>query len=104
MAKACLSGKLLLMDTIKNLRKIIDAIDEQILDLIKSRIEVVIEIGNAKKATKAEVVDQTRELEIYKRLIDKAEEKGIDPAVVKNIWKLLIEASYEAEGGKNENS
>lgn len=92
------------MDTIKSLRKIIDAIDEQILDLIKSRMEVVIEIGEAKKQTKAEVVDQSRELEIYQRLMEKAEEKGIDPAIVKKIWKLLIEAAYEAEGGKNGNS
>jgi chorismate mutase len=92
------------MDTIKNLRKIIDVIDEQILDLIKSRMEVVIEIGQAKKETKAEIVDQTRELEIYKRLMEKAEEKGIDPAVVKKVWKLLIEAAYEAEGEKDGNS
>jgi len=92
------------MDAIKNLRKIIDAIDEQILDLIKSRMEVVIEIGNAKRATKAEVIDQTRELEIYKRLVEKAQQKGIDPNVVKKIWKLLIEAAYEAEGGENGNS
>lgn len=91
------------MDIIKNLRKIVDAIDDQILDLIKSRMEVVIEIGQAKKATKAEVVDQTRELEIYKRLMEKAEERGIDPVVVKKVWKLLIEAAYEAEGGKNGN-
>jgi chorismate mutase len=92
------------MDTIKNLRKIIDAIDDQILDLIKSRMEVVVEIGNVKKATNAEVVDELRELEIYKRLAEKATERGIDPAVVKKIWKLLIESAYEAEGGKNGNS
>jgi len=92
------------MDTIKSLRKIIDAIDEQILDLIKSRMEVVIEIGNAKKATKTEVVDESRELEIYQRLVEKASQKGIDPVVVKKVWKLLIEAAYEAEGGKNGNS
>lgn len=93
-----------MMDTIKNLRKIIDVIDEQILDLIKSRMEVVIEIGNAKKETKSEVIDETRELEIYKRLMGKAEEKGIDPVVVKKVWKLLIEAAYEAEGSKDGNS
>lgn len=92
------------MDTIKNLRKIIDAIDEQILDLIKSRMEVVIEIGQAKKQTKADIIDQSRESEIYQRLMEKSIEKGIDPNVVKKIWKLLIEAAYEAEGGKNGNS
>lgn len=89
------------MDTIKNLRKIIDTIDDQILDLIKSRLDVVVEIGLAKKELNADIVDESRELEIYKRLMEKAEKKGITPDVVKKIWRLLIESAYEAEGGKN---
>jgi chorismate mutase len=89
------------MDTIKNLRKIIDEIDEQIIDLIKSRMNVVVEIGRIKKESGSNVVDGKREQEVYQRLIEKASEKGLDPAVVKKIWKLLIEAAYEAEGGKS---
>ena len=92
------------MDTIENLRKVIDAIDEQILDLIKSRMDVVAEIGNVKKENHMEVVDEKREEEIYNRLVEKAQEKGVKPEVVKKVWKSLLEISYDIEGGKNGNS
>lgn len=91
------------MNQLNNLRKIIDAIDEQILDLIKSRIDVVIEIGQVKKETKSQVVDEIREEEIYNRLVAKASEKGVKPEVVKKVWKALMEISYDIEGGKNGN-
>lgn len=92
------------MDTIKNLRRIIDKIDEQILDLIKSRMEIVVEIGEVKKHNDIDVVDEKREEEIYNRLVAKAEEKGIKPEVVKKVWKSLLEISYDIEGEKNGNS
>lgn len=92
------------MDTIKNLRKIIDEIDSQILDLIKSRIEVVVEIGEAKKQNNIDVIDEKREQEIYDRLIEKAKQKGVKPELVKKVWKLLLETSYDIERGKNGNS
>ncbi len=91
------------MDKLKTLRKLIDEIDNQLLDLIKSRIDVVVEIGSVKKDNNAEVVDEKREEEIYKRLVAKAEEKGIKPEIVKKVWKSLLEISYEIEGEKDGN-
>ena len=92
------------MNTIKNLRKIIDEIDNQLLDLIKSRMEVVIEIGQVKKQNNSEVVDEKREEEIFNRLAAKAAEKGVKPEIVKKVWKSLLEISYDIEGGKDGNS
>lgn len=85
------------MNQLSNLRKIIDAIDEQILDLIKSRIEVVVEIGEVKKENNIDVKDEKREEEIYNRLVEKAKEKDIKPEAVKKVWKSLLEISYEIE-------
>lgn len=92
------------MDTLKNLRTIIDKIDDQILDLLKSRIEVVAEIGLVKKQNNADIIDDKREEEIYNRLVKKAAEKGIKPEIVKKVWKSLLEISYDVEGGKNGNN
>lgn len=92
------------MSTIKDLRTIIDKIDDQILDLLKSRIDVVLEIGEVKKQNNSEVVDEEREKQIYDRLVKKAAEKGIKPEAVRKVWKSLLEISYEVEGGKNGNS
>ncbi len=89
------------MDKLKMLRKLIDDIDNQLLDLVKSRMDVVVEIGNVKTENNVEVVDKEREEQIYVRLLAKAKEKGVKPEVVKKVWKSLLEISYEIEGGKN---
>ena len=92
------------MDTINGLRKIIDDIDGQILDLIKSRLDVVKEIGEVKKINKINIVDEGREQEIFDNLIKKAKEKNINPDVVKKIWDSLLEAAYKVEGDENAKS
>lgn len=92
------------MDKLNSLRKLIDEIDNKLLDLIKSRMEIVVEIGNVKKDNNAEVVDEKREQEIYDRLVSKAKEKGVKPEVVKKVWKSLLEISYDIEGEKHGNS
>lgn len=92
------------MDKLKVLRKLIDEIDNQLLDLIKSRMDIVVEIGNVKKDNNVEVVDEKREQEIYDRLVSKAKEKGVKPEIMKKVWKSLLEISYEIEGEKHGNS
>ena len=91
------------MNKINNLRSIIDIIDDQIFELIKKRLDVVKEIGEIKRQEAIEVQDTKREQIIYDRLVEKAIEKNIDPAAVKNIWKALIQAAYDVEGVKNGN-
>lgn len=92
------------MDKIKTLRKLIDEIDNQLLDLLKSRMDIVVEIGNVKKDNNIEVIDEKREQEVFDRLVSKAREKGIKPEVVKKVWKSLLEVSYEIEGEKHGNN
>lgn len=92
------------MDEINKLRGEIDKIDQELLDLIVRRIELVRAIGAVKKNEGIEVIDEEREKEIFNRLTTLAGEKGIDPDIVKKIWNVLIKISYEIEGVRDENS
>ena len=85
------------MDKIKELRLKIDEVDERILELFKKRMEVAGEIGVIKKENGISVQDRKRERELMDNLEQKAQKRGLDQSLVKNIWKYLIKLSYEAE-------
>lgn len=88
------------MDQINNLRNLIDTIDEQLLELINSRADLVKEIGEIKKRNNLSIIDKNREAEIFEKIVSKAREKGLDENAVKKIWENLIDISYKIEGGK----
>lgn len=92
------------MKKIKDLRLKINDIDKKILDLIIERLQVVKEIGATKRENGIVVIDKNREHEILDSLIFEARKQRIDPNIVKKIWKVLMEISYEIEGVKNGNS
>lgn len=92
------------MNKIKDLRLKIDEVDEKLLELVIKRLQIVQEIGRAKNEEGIGIIDKNREEVVLEKLTTQAEKKGIDPEIVKKIWKVLIEISYYVEGGKNGNS
>ena len=88
------------MDEITNLRNLIDSVDNQILELINSRVQLVKEIGKLKKEKGIEVIDKNREQQIFNSLLEQAKSKGLDEDTIKKVWKNLIDLSYKIEGGK----
>ena len=98
------SLKAITMKKIKDLRFKIDEIDEKLFDVIVERMNLVKEIGKIKKINGLGIVDKDRETEIINQLKTKSNKKGINSDLVKKIWKILMEMSYEIEGVKNGNS
>lgn len=88
------------MDQINNLRNLIDSIDDQLLELINSRANLVKEIGELKKRNNLSVIDKKREAEIFETISKKAQAKGLDEKAIKKIWENLIDISYKIEGAK----
>lgn len=88
------------MDQINNLRNLIDSIDDQLLELINSRANLVKEIGELKKRNNLSVIDKKREAEIFETISKKAQEKGLDEKAIRKIWENLIDISYKIEGAK----
>ena len=71
------------MKDLNNLRTQIDQIDEKILDLIKKRFNLAIEIGKHKKENGLSIKDPDREKEIMSN----------KTGIYKKIWELLLKES-----------
>lgn len=91
------------MQKIKDLRLKIDEIDKNLLDLFIERLKIVKEIGEVKQKNGMEIIDDSREQEVLSHLVKRAKNKGVNPEVVKKLWRVLMEISYEVEE-KNGNS
>lgn len=85
------------MQKIKDLRLKIDEIDKNLLDLFIERLQVVKEIGEEKQKNGMAVIDDVREQEVLSHLVERAKNKGVNPEVVRKLWKVLMEISYELE-------
>lgn len=72
------------------IRKSIDIIDDQIHDLICTRLYFAEQL----KGKKPTIRDPPREVSIIARL--KQKEK-LEPTMIKNIWKTLFEESYRVQ-------
>ena len=84
---------------LKNLRSEIDVLDEQLMDVIAKRIEVVRKIGNFKKINNIEFLDEKRLQEILKVRIEKAKTLHLSEDFIKSLYILLHEYSLEVEKG-----
>ena len=78
------------------LRREIDAIDAKILQLVATRVRVVLRVGDLKRTVGAAVYDPDREREMLERLSDHVE-PPLDPATVKRIFERLIDESRRIE-------
>jgi chorismate mutase len=78
------------MDEIQQLRKKVDAIDDQILTALCERVKICQSIGAAKKKQGKPVRDESRENEVYKRLKAKTAEIGLDADQVKAVYREIV--------------
>lgn len=74
-----------------NLRKKLDKITEDLIDLLSKRKELVLKLAELKKKNKLPILDKKREKEELKMAEGIAKERGLNPILVKKIIKLLIE-------------
>jgi chorismate mutase/prephenate dehydratase len=82
--------------TIQELRKSIDCIDEEILDLLNKRASLVINVGRLKSAEKRDFHVPSREREIFERLT--AKNSGPFPNEgLKSVFREIISASLALE-------
>ena len=84
-------------DSLKNIRKEIDEIDLQILDLISQRKNLVTEVVKLKR--RDQIIDQKRINDILKRLDKEARQRDLPKSFVKEIWNIMIKSfiKYEEE-------
>jgi chorismate mutase len=82
---------------IKDLRKQIDKIDQEILKILKERIRVTEKIGKIKKSGHADILDAKRESDILESLLTTGNKYGIDEKFIISLWRQIIEYSYKVQ-------
>jgi len=81
-------------DQLEKLRTDIDTIDRELLRLIKKRLNLTGEIGRIKKENNMDIIDSSREEALLEALTKQCEEMKLDKVFIKNVWRLILNASY----------
>lgn len=81
---------------LKDIRKKIDEIDNEIINLLNKRANAVIKIGNLKKSLNLEIFQPKREEEVKRRL--KAKSTIFKKTSIDAIWNEIISASKLVQG------
>jgi len=81
---------------ILNIRKSLDKLDNQFLQIIKKRTILVDKIVKNKKFKK-DIVDKKRIKIILKNIRKKSKLKKIDPKITQKIWTSIIKAYIDYE-------
>jgi chorismate mutase/prephenate dehydratase len=84
------------MDEIVSLRKEIDKIDNEILDLLNRRANVVLQIGELKKKAEGDWYTLEQEREIYERL-ERLNPGSFPNEAIRSIFKEILSASLALE-------
>jgi len=97
------------MSSLDDLRRRINELDRQILELVGKRQETSREVARAKRATGHATRDYNREREVLLAAREAGKQHGVSPQLAENILRLLIrsslttqeQASVAAEGAGN---
>ena len=78
------------------IRKELDKLDDNLLNIIKKRYKLV-DIVIKNKKYKKDIIDKKRIKIILKNIIRKSKNKKIDPKITTKIWKTMIKAFIDYE-------
>lgn len=78
------------------LRRDIDAVDQQILQLLHARVRLVLKVGEYKRKNGLQVYDPVRERLLLDRL-SKAAEPPLDGDTVRRVFERLVDESRRIE-------
>ena len=88
-------------ELLKPLRDQIDMIDDQIIDLLATRMDLVREVGHIKAAENLDIVQQDRVVEVRERCAQRGALKGLNPGMIRNMYNLIIDDAHENEQAIN---
>lgn len=85
------------MNVLKDFRNRIDELDEKIVDLLAARTDIIREVGQFKFENDIPAVLQNRIDEVRENAAARAARKGLDPDLIRHLYRLLIEYSCDLE-------
>ncbi len=87
------------MEQIKPFRDQIDALDDQIIDLLAQRMDIVRQIGIIKAKENIAAIQPDRVVEVRERNAQRGTLKGINPGLVRKIYNAIFDEAHEIEQG-----
>lgn len=87
------------LDKLSRERALIDSIDEQIVKLLASRVQVARRIAKIKSTYKLKVYNGEREAEVLRRVRELSTTYSLDPERVEAIFKAIISYCREVQEG-----
>jgi len=85
------------METIKDLRKKINAVDQTIIKKLSLRNKLVIKIGKLKEKTGKKITDIKRERELMFFYEELSKQYQLEPSFVKKLFILIIANSRKTQ-------
>lgn len=82
---------------IDELRDQIDQCDDQIMQALNRRLEIVQQVAKYKKEHQLPVRQPQRMTELTERLIKQYSSETLSPALIKKIYQLIMEYAIELE-------
>lgn len=82
---------------LSKLRDQIDAVDQQIIDLLAERLRLVGEVGEVKTKHGLPIYVPEREAEMLAKRREEAEKKGVPASLIEDILRRTIRESYASE-------
>ena len=77
------------------LRKEISMLDEQLIDLLSDRMDVVHDIGKVKKEGNVAILQRSRWQEVIKKVVDMGNEKNLSNDFVEKVFKAIHQESIQ---------
>jgi chorismate mutase-like protein len=84
---------------IDEIRKQIDDLDEELIQLLAKRMDLSRQIGEEKQATGAEIHVKTREIAVLDRVKFAADQQGLSEAFVTDLYQVILAESRKTQGG-----
>jgi len=85
------------MEVLKPYRRRIDALDNQIIDLLAERLSIIDEVAELKAARDIPAVLEDRVNEVINHAAERAAERGLDPELARRLYAVLVAWCCETE-------
>ena len=82
---------------IARLRKKVDEIDDEIINLLGKRQSMVKSIGKIKKSNGVEILSAARERQILERILLNGEKKKVDLELIDRIYRVIFKNSRKVK-------
>ncbi len=92
------------MNKLEPYRKKIDALDDQIIELLAKRMDIVREVGELKAREGITIVQTDRVKEVCDRCAALGEQKGINPDLMRKIYTAIIDEAHVMERAASKKS